>query len=45
MNPHTPKGAGTLGVGIPVDSRMFRKQFQGVKTQYIEELFIPMEIY
>jgi len=26
MNPHTPKeGASTLGVGIPVDSQMFRK--------------------
>ncbi len=25
MNPHTPKGASTLGVGGPVDSRMFRE--------------------
>jgi len=25
MNPHTPKGASTLGVGVSVDSRMFRK--------------------
>ncbi len=29
MNPHTPKGAFTLGVGVPVDSRMFREQLQG----------------
>jgi len=26
MNPHTPKGASTLGVGILVDSQMFREQ-------------------
>jgi len=25
MNPHTPKGASTLGVGVPMDSQMFRK--------------------
>jgi hypothetical protein len=24
MNPHTPKGASTLGVGVLVDSQMFR---------------------
>jgi len=28
MNPHTPKGAFTLGVGIPVDSQMFREQLK-----------------
>jgi len=27
MNPHTSKGASTLGVGIPVDSLMFRERF------------------
>ncbi len=31
MNPHTPKGASTLGVGVPVDSRIFRKRLQGSK--------------
>jgi len=31
MNPHTPKGVSTLGVGILVDSRMFREQLQGSK--------------
>ncbi len=25
MNPHTPKGTLTLGVGVPVDSRIFKK--------------------
>ncbi len=25
MNPHTPKGASTLRVGIPMDSQMFKK--------------------
>jgi hypothetical protein len=31
MNLHTPKGASTLGIGVPVDSRMFREQLQGPK--------------
>jgi hypothetical protein len=26
MNPHTPKGTSTLGVGVLVDSRMFKEQ-------------------
>jgi len=25
IGPHTPKGTPTLGVGIPMDSRMFRE--------------------
>jgi hypothetical protein len=29
MNPHTPKGVSTLGVGVPVDSRIFKGQLQG----------------
>jgi hypothetical protein len=28
---HTPKGTPTLGVGVPVDSRMFRERLQGSK--------------
>jgi hypothetical protein len=31
MNPHTPKWAPTLGVGIPMDSWIFRERFQGLK--------------
>jgi hypothetical protein len=31
INPHTPKGAPTLGVGVQVDFRIFKKQFQGSK--------------
>ncbi len=31
IDPHTPKGTPTLGVGIPVDSQMFIKQLQGSK--------------
>jgi hypothetical protein len=31
MNPHTPKGTPTLGVGVLVDSRIFKEQFQGSK--------------
>jgi hypothetical protein len=26
MNPHTTKGAPTLGIGVPMDSRMFRER-------------------
>jgi hypothetical protein len=45
MNPHTPKGASTLGVGVPVDFRMFRKRLQGQKTQCIDKFFIPLKSY
>jgi len=31
MNPHTSKGASTLGIGVPVDSQIFREQLQGSK--------------
>jgi len=31
MNPHTLKGASTLGVEVLVDFQMFREQFQGSK--------------
>jgi hypothetical protein len=31
MNLHTPKGVSTLGVGVLVDSRIFRGQLQGSK--------------
>jgi len=30
-NPYTPKGAPTLGVGVPMDSQIFRKKLQGSK--------------
>jgi hypothetical protein len=31
IDPHTPKGTPTLGVRVPVDSRMFTKWLQGSK--------------
>jgi len=31
MNPHTSKGASTLGVELMVDSQIFIEQFQGSK--------------
>jgi hypothetical protein len=31
MNPHTPKGASTLGIGVLLDSRMFRERLQRSK--------------
>ncbi len=31
MNPHTPKWAPTLGVGVPMDSWIFKERLQGSK--------------
>jgi hypothetical protein len=31
MNPHTPKWTPTLGVGVPMDSQIFRRRLQGSK--------------
>jgi hypothetical protein len=31
-NPYTPKWASTLGVGISMDSQIFRERFQGSKS-------------
>ncbi len=44
IDPHTPKGTPTLGIGVLVDSRMF-KAIARVKTQWIKELFISLESY
>jgi hypothetical protein len=43
MNPHTPKGTPTLGVGIPVDFQIFREQLKGVKTHGFEAFIISLE--
>jgi hypothetical protein len=31
IDPHIPKGTPTLGVGVSMDSRIFRAQLQGLK--------------
>ncbi len=31
IEPHTPKGTPILGVGVPMDSQMFKEQLQGSK--------------
>jgi hypothetical protein len=31
IDPHTPKGTPTLGVGVPMDSQMFKERFQKSK--------------
>jgi len=31
VDPHTPKGTPTLGVGVLMDFRVFRERFQGSK--------------
>jgi hypothetical protein len=31
MNPHTPKGASTLKVGVSMDSQIFKERLQGSK--------------
>jgi len=45
MNPHTPKGASTLGVWNPSGLPNLQKAIARVKTQWIEEFLIPLEIY
>jgi hypothetical protein len=44
MNPHTPKCGPTLGVGVPMDSQIFKKRLQG-STHWIKNLFISLENY
>jgi hypothetical protein len=44
MNPHTPKGASTLGVWNPGGLLNLQKAIARVKTQWIEELFISLKI-
>jgi hypothetical protein len=36
MNLHTPKGASTLGIGVPVDSQIFREQLKGSKPNQLK---------
>jgi hypothetical protein len=45
MNPHTPKWATTLGVGVPMDFQIFKEQFQGSKFIGLKSFFIPFEIF
>jgi hypothetical protein len=40
MNPHTPKGAHTLGVGVSMDSWIFRERLQGSKPNGLKSSFI-----
>jgi hypothetical protein len=37
INPHTPKGTLTLGVGVLVDSQMFKEQLQGSKPNGLKK--------
>jgi hypothetical protein len=34
---HTPKGTPTLGVGVPMDSQIFREQLQGSKPNGLKK--------
>jgi hypothetical protein len=45
MNPHTPKGASTLGVWSPNGLPNFQIVILGVKTQWIEKFFISLRSY
>jgi hypothetical protein len=40
MNPHTPKGAFTLGVGVLVDSQMFKERLQESNPMAWKVLYI-----
>jgi hypothetical protein len=41
MNPHSPKWIPALGVGVSMDSRIFRESLQG-QTHYIKDFLIPL---
>jgi hypothetical protein len=45
MNPHTPKWIPTLGVGILMESRIFKKIFQGSKLIGLKNSIISLEIF
>jgi len=45
MNPHTPKGASTLGVWSPDGLSNIQKVISRVKIQLIEKFLISLEIY
>jgi hypothetical protein len=45
MNLHIPKGASTLGVCSLGGLSNFQRAIVKVKTQWIENLFIPLKIY
>jgi hypothetical protein len=42
MNRHTPKGTSTLGVGVPMDSWMFKKKLQGSKPNGLK-ISLPLK--
>jgi len=39
MNPHTPKWAPTLGIGVPMDFRIFKRKLQGLKFIRLKRLY------
>jgi len=39
MNPHTPKGVSTLGVGVPMNSQIFKKRLQVLKLNRLSSLY------
>jgi len=41
MNPHTSKGASTLGIGVLMDSRIFKKQLQRSKLNGLRSSLYP----
>jgi hypothetical protein len=45
MNPHTPKGASTLGVWSPHGLLNLQRAIVGVKTKWIENFLISLESY
>jgi hypothetical protein len=48
INPHTPKWAPTLGIGVPMDSQIFKERLQGQNPldwdiPYIIEKFLELK--
>ncbi len=44
MNPHTPKGASILGVGVSVDFRIFIKRLQGSKLNGLKSFLYHWKV-
>ncbi len=44
IDPHTPKGTPTLGVGIPLDSQIFKVRLQGSNPLHRGVLYINGKI-
>jgi hypothetical protein len=45
MNPHTPEGTPMSGIGVPNGLPNLQSAIVGVKTHFLEKLFISLKRY